>query len=225
MVVNKSFGYHPGCMATTAGPEPIGLPPGASIQSAGEDEAKYNSQNPVVRKLIARLMRELRTASGSTEGTWVDVGIGEGLALATMEVRAGLLVGVEFRDDKLAAALRRLPGAVGVRADAGMLPIVSRGADVVTCLEVLEHLHAPDRAVQELARISRGRCLVSVPWEPFFRLGNLGRGKDVRRLGNNPEHVQQFRPSSLHALLRPHFEEVVVSPCFPWLIGIAAKPS
>jgi SAM-dependent methyltransferase len=212
-------------MATTTGPGPIGLPRGASIQSAGEDEAKYSSENPVVRKLIARLMRQLRMASGSTEGTWVDVGIGEGLAIEAMEVRAGLLLGVEFRSDKLAAALRRLPGALGVQADAGMLPIVSRGADVVTCLEVLEHLHAPDRAVQELARISRGICVVSVPWEPFFRLGNLGRGKDIRQWGNNSEHVQQFRPSSLRALLRSHFDEVAVRPCFPWLIGIAAKPS
>jgi SAM-dependent methyltransferase len=164
-------------------------------------------------------------ASGFTAGTWVDVGIGEGLALEAMEVRAGLLLGVEFRGDKLAAALRRLPGAVGVQADAGMLPIISRGADVVTCLEVLEHLDAPERAVEELARISRGHCVVSVPWEPFFRLGNLCRGKDVRRLGNNPEHVQHFRPSSLKVLLRGHFEDVTVRPSFPWIIGVATNPS
>jgi hypothetical protein len=44
-------------------------------------------------------------------------------------------------------------------------------------------------------------------------------------LGNNSEHVQQFRPSSLRVLLRGHFEEVVVHPCFPWLIGVATKPS
>jgi 2-polyprenyl-3-methyl-5-hydroxy-6-metoxy-1,4-benzoquinol methylase len=194
------------------------------MKSAGEDEAKYGSQNPVVRKLLARLMKELRMASGSTGGTWVDVGIGEGLALEAMEVRAGLLLGVEFRRDKLAGALRRLPGAVGVRADAGMLPIVSRSADVVTCLEVLEHLDAPERAVAELARISRGHCVVSVPWEPFFRLGNLCRGRNVGRLGNNPEHIQQFRPSTLNLLLLDQFEEVVIRPCFPWVIGIAAKP-
>jgi SAM-dependent methyltransferase len=113
---------------------------------------------------------------------------------------------------------------VGVRADAGMLPIVSRSADVVTCLEVLEHLDAPERAVAELARISREHCVVSVPWEPFFRLGNLCRGRNVGRLGNNPEHIQQFRPSTLNLLLLDQFEEVVIRPCFPWVIGIAAKP-
>jgi ubiquinone/menaquinone biosynthesis C-methylase UbiE len=204
----------------SAGPRPIGLPAGASDLAAGEDEAKYSSQNVVVRTLIARLLRELRAAAGSTEGAWVDVGIGEGLALEAMQVRAGTLIGIEYRRDKLAAALQRLPTARGVRADAGMLPFFDRSADVVTCLEVLEHLGDPELAVEELARICRGRCVVSVPWEPFFRLGNLGRGKDVRRWGNNPEHVQHFRASSLRYLLRP-FGHVTVRPCFPWLIAVA----
>jgi 2-polyprenyl-3-methyl-5-hydroxy-6-metoxy-1,4-benzoquinol methylase len=203
------------------GPEPIGLPPGASVLAAGEDEAKYSSHNVVVQKLIARLLRELRVAAGSTSGTWVDVGIGEGLALEAMEVRAGSLVGVEYRQDKLAMALQRLPTASGVRADAGMLPFTDHSADIVTCLEVLEHLGAPERAVGELARVCHGHCVVSVPWEPFFRLGNLCRGKDVRRWGDNPEHVQHFRPSTLRALLRRSFAEVDVRPCFPWIIAVA----
>ncbi len=93
---------------------------------------------------------------------------------------------------------------------------------MVTCLEVLEHLGAPERAVDELGRICRGRCVVSVPWEPFFRLGNLCRGKDIGHLGNNPEHVQQFRPATLRRLLGRSFAEVSIRPCFPWIIGVAA---
>jgi ubiquinone/menaquinone biosynthesis C-methylase UbiE len=207
----------------TAVPQPIGLPPGASVLGAGEDEAKYSSSNIVVRKLIDRLLRQLRVAAGSTEGTWVDVGVGEGLALEAMRVRAGSLIGVEYRHDKLASALRRLPMACGVRADAGMLPFTDHSADIVTCLEVLEHLVAPERAVTELARICHGHCVVSVPWEPIFRLGNLSRGKDVRRWGNNPEHVQQFRPSTLSRLLLQSFGEVSVHTCLPWIIAVATS--
>jgi len=203
------------------GTAPIGLPPGASSLAAGEDEAKYSSHNFVVRKLIARLLTQLGAVTGPTDGTWVDVGIGEGLALEAMRARAGSLVGVEYRQDKLTAALVRLPSASGVRADAGMLPLVDHGADVVTCLEVLEHLVAPERAVGELARICGGRCVVSVPWEPFFRLGNLCRGKDVGRWGNNPEHVQHFSPATLRHLLLRSFGEVSIHPCFPWIIAVA----
>jgi SAM-dependent methyltransferase len=198
----------------------LGQPPGVADVSVGEDEAKYNSHNAVVRWLIARLLREVRGAAGSTDGLWVDVGIGEGFAMEALQARPGLLLGVEYRGDKLGKALERVPWASGVRADARFLPLMDRSADIVTCLEVLEHLEAPEPAIEELARICRGACVVSVPWEPFFRLGNLGRGKDLRRWGNNPEHVQQFRPASLHRLLRRSFDEVTVRPCLPWLIAV-----
>jgi 2-polyprenyl-3-methyl-5-hydroxy-6-metoxy-1,4-benzoquinol methylase len=205
--------------ATEAGS--IGLPPNALDLAAGEDEAKCSSRNVLVRALITRLARKLHEFAGSTAGTWVDVGIGEGLAMEAMQVSAGSLVGVEYRHDKLLMALRRLPIS-GVRADAGMLPFIEGSAAVVTCLEVLEHLRTPERAVAELARICRGHCVVSVPWEPFFRLGNLCRGKDVRHWGNNAEHIQQFRPSTLRILLNESFEDVEIHSCFPWIIGIAA---
>ncbi len=221
--VRPTLLYHSGMEAT--GTAPIGLPPGASAQAAGEDEAKYASSNIVVRKLIARLLAQLRhgrrsdrLAPGSTSASakgwpWKRCGCGP-----------ARWSGVEYRSDKLTKALERLPTASGVRADAGMLPFSDGSADVVTCLEVLEHLVAPERAVGELARICRGRCVVSVPWEPFFRLGNLCRGKDVWRWGNNPEHVQHFRPSTLRLLLRRSFAEVSVQPCFPWIIAVASHP-
>ena len=171
----SSLLYHPGMSATD--PEPIGLPPGAVLQAAGEDEAKYSSRNIVVRNLIAHLLRTLRRVAGSTDGVWVDVGIGEGLALEAMQVHAGSLVGVEYRHDKLSMALERIPSLSGVQADAGMLPFADGSTDIVTCLEVLEHLETPDAAVAELARVCRGHCVVSVPWEPFFRLGNFCREK------------------------------------------------
>jgi hypothetical protein len=86
---------------------------------------------------------------------------------------------------------------------------------------VLEHLTDPEVAVGELARITRGHCVVSVPWEPVFRLGNLGRGKNLRRLGNDPEHVQQFNPSRLRRLLERHFADVSVQTCLPWVVAVA----
>ena len=76
----------------------------------------------------------------------------------------------------------------------------------------------------ELARITGGRLVVSVPWEPWFRLGNLGRGKNLRRLGNDPEHVQAFTPRRLHRALERHYSEVRVVKAFPWLIAAARRP-
>ncbi|HEV7888724.1 MAG TPA: methyltransferase domain-containing protein [Acidimicrobiales bacterium] len=212
---------------TAAPPRPIGLAPGAPEEAAGQDERKYSTSNPVVRRLIGRWLERLRSHVPAGHGLLLDVGLGEGLALERLGLAgARPVVGVEYRFDKLVAARRRLPAAAGVRADAGMLPVATGRAEVVTCIEVLEHLVAPAAAVAELARAcgAGGVCVVSVPWEPWFRLGNLGRGKNVRALGNDPEHVQQFSPARLAALLSTGFESVWVDRCFPWLIGLAVSP-
>jgi SAM-dependent methyltransferase len=107
--------------------------------------------------------------------------------------------------------------------DAGMLPFPDGAADLVTCIEVLEHLPTIAPAVAELARITApgGRCVVSVPYEPWFRLGNLGRGKNVRRLGNDPEHLHAFTPARLRGTLEASFPQVRVVVAFPWLIAEA----
>jgi hypothetical protein len=68
------------------------------------------------------------------------------------------------------------------------------------------------------------RCVVSVPWEPWFRLGNLGRGKNVARLGNDPEHVQRFTPARLRRTLEASFRDVRVVRAFPWIIAEARGP-
>jgi hypothetical protein len=216
-------------VAGSAARRPIGLAPGAPAEAAGQDAAKYGSSNPVVRRLLDRWAARLRAVVGPLDGTVVDVGVGEGLCLERLldsdpsGGRPPLIVGIEYRLDKARVA-RRLPGVSPVVADAGMLPLPDRTADLATCIEVLEHLPAVTPAVDELARVTTGRCVVSVPWEPWFRLGNLGRGKNVRRLGNDPEHVQWFTPRRLRRALAASFDEVRVVRAFPWIIAEARRP-
>ena len=211
-------------MTAPAPTRPIGLAPGAPEEAAGQDAKKYQTGNPVVQKLLGRWMGLLKGVLGTVEGTVVDVGVGEGLALERMLPAGYPAVGLEYRFDKAQAAVERLPGLDAVKADAGMLPIRSGSADLVTCIELLEHLPQYQPAVAELARITRGRCVISVPWEPYFRLGNLGRGKNVKRWGNDPEHVNFFSPGRLQKALEAEFAEVRVVKAFPWLIAEAKRP-
>ena len=203
---------------------PIGLAPGAPEEAAGQDAKKYQTGNPVVQKLLARWMGILKGVLGTIEGTVVDVGVGEGLALERMLPSGYPAIGLEYRFAKAKLAVERVPGLDAVKADAGMLPIRTGSADLVTSIEVLEHLPQYELAVAELARITRGRCVISVPWEPYFRLGNLGRGKNVGRLGNDPEHVNFFSPGRLQTALGAEFAEVRVVKAFPWLIAEASRP-
>jgi 2-polyprenyl-3-methyl-5-hydroxy-6-metoxy-1,4-benzoquinol methylase len=208
---------------------PIGLAPGAPEAAAGQDAKKYSTTNPVVLRLLERWSTTLRGvlhARPLVGVRIVDVGVGEGLALERVVPLDQPVVGVEYRRDKVALATARLPNLAGVVGDAGMLPIPDASVDLVTSIEVLEHLTHPAAAVDEFARICHpdGRVVVSVPWEPWFRLGNLGRGKNVARLGNDPEHVQQFTPARLRFLLSAAFDEVEVTRAFPWLIASAHGP-
>ena len=211
---------------------PIGLAPGVPRQAAGQDAAKYGSTNPVVTRLLDRWTARMAGIVGRVEGTVVDVGIGEGLCLdrllTALDATGGrdpgaCIVGIEYRHDKaeVASELKGVDVAVG---DAGMLPFPDASADLVTCIEVLEHLPTVAPAVAELARVAKDRCIVSVPYEPWFRLGNLGRGKNVARLGNDPEHVQWFTPPRLRRALEASFDEVRVVRAFPWIVAEARRP-
>jgi SAM-dependent methyltransferase len=214
-------------VAGSTGPaRPIGLAPGVPLEAAGQDAAKYGSSNPVVTRLLDRWTGKLAGITGPLAGTVVDVGSGEGLCLERLIARAGGradVVGLEYRADKAQVA-SRLPGVGITVGDAGMLPFPDAVADLVLCIEVLEHLPAIEPAIAELARVCRGRCVVSVPYEPWFRLGNLGRGKNVTRLGNDPEHLRAFTPRRLRRALSTAFAEVEVTPVFPWLIAEARRP-
>lgn len=205
---------------------PIGLAPGAPARAAGQDAAKYGSTNPVVRTLLDRWSGRLRAVVGPLSGSFVDVGVGEGLCLERILASPRVVataVGVEYRLDKAVVAAE-LHGVEPLVGDAGMLPLATGCTDLVTCIEVLEHLPTVAPAVAELARVTRDRCVVSVPWEPWFRLGNLGRGKNVGRLGNDPEHVQWFTPHRLRATLEASFVDVRIVHAFPWIIGAASRP-
>ena len=210
----------PPAMTAPATSRPIGLAPGAPEAAAGQDAKKYATGNPVVQRLLAAGWAAQGRA-GPRRRHRHRRGVGEGLALERM-IAGHPAIGLEYRVDKVLAAASGSPARGGGRCRhaAGR----SGGADLVTCIELLEHLEPFDPAVAELARITGGRCVVSVPWEPWFRLGNLGRGKNLRRLGNDPEHVQAFTPGRLHRALEADFSEVRVVKAFPWLIAEARRP-
>lgn len=131
--------------------------------------------------------------------------------------------GVEINPAAIELARQRLPGIDITRGDFLALQPPRGWADLAICLEVLEHLADPRAAVERLRCWTARAALVSVPWEPYFRIGNLLRGKYLRTLGNHPEHVQHFDPGSLQVLLAAQFELVRIESCFPWLIAVAGR--
>lgn len=184
------------------------------------NEIKYETTNPVVARLIGRFFRTLEEVlSRAPRTSMLDVGCGEGEPLERLG--PGRWQRVEAVDLDLNCVDRvgqRLPEVTAHQASAADLPFDDDALDLVVCLEVLEHLDGPEDAVAEMARVSACQLVVSVPYEPWFRLGNLLRGRHPRRLGNHPEHVNQFRPATLRRLLEPHADVEELKVAFPWLI-------
>jgi SAM-dependent methyltransferase len=132
------------------------------------------------------------------------------------------LDGVELDRGALQRAQARNPRGGLVQGDAGALPIAARTYDLALCLEVLEHLADPGQALAEVRRVARRGCILSVPHEPFFRLGNALRGKNLGRLGDPPDHVQHWTRRRFEAFCRGQvrLERTVLA--FPWIIVAAA---
>jgi 2-polyprenyl-3-methyl-5-hydroxy-6-metoxy-1,4-benzoquinol methylase len=168
-------------------------------------------------------MREIVEPLGAE--SVLDAGCGEGETLARLEdVLGERVAAIDILDECVAYTKQRLPHVDASMASVYALPFDDSSFDLVVCLEVMEHLDRPAEALRELSRVSRGDLVVSVPYEPYFRLGSLMRGKYVRELGNHPEHVNHWNRRSLPAFLRAQVDVAEVAVAFPWLIARCRVP-
>ena len=150
----------------------------------------------------------------------LDAGCGEGETLARLgDVLGERVAAIDILDECVAYTKRRPPHVDASTASVYELPFDDRSFDLVLCLEVMEHLGRPADALRELSRVSRGHLVVSVPYEPYFRIGSLMRGKYVRGLGDHPEHVNHWNRRSLPAFLQAEVDVAEVGVAFPWLIA------
>lgn len=182
---------------------------------------KYGSANPVVRWIMAgfraRLLRLFHVARASSV---LDVGTGEGVLARSL---AGDnpdvdFHGIDLNDSELRAHWKRreLDNLRFSVNSAYQLSFASDSFALVTCVEVLEHLEHPGRAVREMIRVSRGWLIASVPREPLWRILNVARGAYLSDFGNTPGHVNHWSKCQfLHFMGR--FGEVHRVECpVPW---------
>jgi 2-polyprenyl-3-methyl-5-hydroxy-6-metoxy-1,4-benzoquinol methylase len=198
------------------------------VQEAGvatTNFEKFQTGNPIVRRLIDRFYGEVATiVGGIPASSALDAGCGEGETLARL---GGLLpedlAAIDLNPESAAYTAARFPTAAVETGSIAALPYPDDRFDLVLCLEVLEHIEDPDAALADLERVGRRDFVISTPDEPWFRLGSLLRGKYPRSLGDHPEHVNHWTPSSLSRFLSSRLEVVRVRRSLPWLVAHCRK--
>lgn len=188
---------------------------------------KYEKSGVIGGWLIDRFYRSIGGLIAGLQpapATAFEVGAGEGYStqrLAPMLPRGCAFHSSEFEPELAARARARNPGIELSTQSIYALQRADASADLVVCLEVLEHLEDPARGLAELARVARRALIVSVPNEPLWRALNCARGKYWGALGNTPGHLNHWTPWAFERFVATRCDVVARLQPLPWTVLLA----
>jgi SAM-dependent methyltransferase len=195
-----------------------------TLVPTGNTYDKYMSTNPVERRLMAGFFAALDAClPARSPAAVLEVGVGEGEVTARVRERypSATATGIDLPDPTLATEWRER-GILALFGDIARLPFPAGAFDLVLAIEVLEHVTDPAAGLAELARVSRGDLVMSVPREPIWRAANMARGKYLGALGNTPGHVQHWSRRGFARFVASQVDVVTVRAPFPWTM-VAAR--
>lgn len=100
---------------------------------------------------------------------------------------------------------------------------IAKKYDLVIMTEVLEHTPQPDLVLKKIMELTNKYAIITVPNEPFFRLGNLLAFKYIKTFGNTPGHIHNWSKNGLHKMLKKmNLKHTIKTSCF-WNIAIIEK--
>ena len=133
----------------------------------------------------------------------LEVGCGEGYGAELLrQAGARRVIAVDYDRDVVAHVRRRYPALAILRTNAVQVPCRTSSVDVVTALQVIEHLWEQPRFVRECARVLKpgGRMLLTTPNRLTFSTSAAAR---------NPFHARELTAVELAELTAPYFDVTV----------------
>jgi 2-polyprenyl-3-methyl-5-hydroxy-6-metoxy-1,4-benzoquinol methylase len=169
----------------------------------------------------------LQLVAGIKPGSLADFGCGEGRMSRLVKERSDIpILAYDAGRELIQANLRRNDSGIRYQ-DVSIYDIDPDEVkvDLIICLEVLEHLETPSKALAKIRDCEPKDIIVSVPNEPLWRFLNMCRFKYISSLGNTPGHINHWSSNGFQRLLRDNgFEVVSKLKPIPWII-LHCKPS
>jgi ubiquinone/menaquinone biosynthesis C-methylase UbiE len=183
---------------------------------------KYSSRNPVVKFLMNKFFNDINIFLDSiTIYSVLDVGCGEGYITNHIKKHKTniKIEALDFSREILQIASIMHPEIRFSQGSIYRLPFKDNTFDLVVANEVLEHLEYPEKAIEEIKRVSRKYCLITVPNEPFFRMANMLRLKYLSSFGNTPGHLKNLTQHDFKQLLNNNFRTFSIKLSTLWQIA------
>jgi len=198
-----------------------------NVENLYLDQAKYQKANMLTAFVIKRFFKSLaKIIHGRHYKSVLDVGCGEGVPLLGIfsEFPSGNSInGVDYDEIKLLMIKNNIPQGNFVKGNIYNLPYKSKSFDLVLCLEVLEHLSYPQKALEEIKRVSSQDILFSVPDEPLWSFLNVVRLKYMKNFGNTPGHCQKWSSPNFQKLVKRYFKIKLVKKVIPWTVVLCSQ--
>ncbi|MFA6043094.1 MAG: class I SAM-dependent methyltransferase [Patescibacteria group bacterium] len=186
---------------------------------------KYESKNPIMRHFLRGFFKTLQGLLPNDLKSVLEVGCGEGFS--TEHIRHFLpdvdLQASDITPELVTATQARVPSATCSVESIFALNRPDASVDLVFALEVLEHLEQPEKALAELARVTKKWAIISVPHEPLWRVMNMARGTYLKGWGNTPGHINHWTPWGFRRFVGQSFVVRRGKQPIPWTMLLLEK--
>jgi len=199
----------------------------SDMERLKKDSTTQKYFNPMTKKLteifIKNIISEIETIKPAH---MLDVGCGTGYVTEKVSFHCPSVVACDVAYERLITAGNYCKDKhiSFIQNDKHYLPFKHNSFDLILCLEVLEHVKEYEKLLEEIKRTAKDYVIISVPHEPFFRMANFLRGKNVKRWGNDIDHINFFNKGILKTLLEKYFLiDKIFTSTVVWLIAVCRK--